>query len=168
MISITILPILATKWTQNFEIFDDNCFWKDPKSIHSIHFKAMSNEDIKTYLGSLPNKSNNDILGMDLVLLRESAPYISISLANVINKSLKSGAFEQNWKNARVTPIYKDGGDINDKNNYRPISVIDHIAKIEPLVRYHTIDFWKSIVLFQWINLLIRKDIPPKLAFIVL
>ena len=48
----------------------------------------MPNEDIKTYLGSLPNKSNNDILGMDLVLLRESAPYIYISLANVINKSL--------------------------------------------------------------------------------
>ena len=51
---------------------------------------------------------------MDLVLLRESAPYISISLANVMNKS---GAFEQNWKSARVTPIYKDVGDINDKNN---------------------------------------------------
>ena len=75
----------------------------------------MSTEDIKTCLGSLPNKSNNDILGMDLVLLRELAPYISISLANGINKSLKSGAFEQNWKNARVTPIYKDDGDINEK-----------------------------------------------------
>ena len=67
----------------------------------------MSKEDIETYLGSLPNKSNNDILGMNLVLLRKSAPYISISLANVINKSLRSGVFEQDWKNARVTPIYK-------------------------------------------------------------
>ena len=60
----------------------------------------------------------------------------------MINKSLKSGAFEQqSWKNARVTPICKDDGDINDKNNYRPISVIDHIAKIESLVSYQTIDF---------------------------
>ena len=101
----------------------------------------MSNEDIKTYLGSLPNESNNDILGIDLVLLKGFVPYISISLANVISKSLKSGAFEQNWKNARVTPICTDGGDINDKNNYRPISVIDHIAKIEPLVSYQTTDF---------------------------
>ena len=65
----------------------------------------MSNEDIKTYLGSLPNKSNNDIVGMDLVLLRESAPYISIPLANVLNKSLKSGVLEQDWKHAKVTPI---------------------------------------------------------------
>ena len=74
----------------------------------------MSSADIVTYLGSLPNRSNNVLLGMDIVLLKESAPYISISLANVINKSLESGVFEQDWKNARVTPIYKDDGDIND------------------------------------------------------
>ena len=49
-------------------------FSKGPKSIHSFRFKKMSSEVIKTYLGSLPNKSNNDILGMDLVLLRESGP----------------------------------------------------------------------------------------------
>ena len=106
---------------------------------------------------------------MDLVLLKESVPYISISLANVINKSLEAGVFEQDWKNARVTPIYKDDGDINDENNYRPISVISHIAKmIESLVSYQIVDFWKSIGLFQWTNLLIWKDTQHKLAFIVL
>ena len=36
----------------------------------------MSNEDIKTYLGFLPNKPTDDILDVDLVLL--SALYISI------------------------------------------------------------------------------------------
>ena len=78
---------------------------------------------------------------MGLVLLRESAPYIYVSLANVINNSLKSGVFEQDWKNARVTPIYKDYGDINDENNYRPISVISHIANTtESLVSYQIID----------------------------
>ena len=29
-----------------------------------------------------------------------------------------------------MTPIYKGKGDVNDKGNYRPISVISHIAKI--------------------------------------
>ena len=99
----------------------------------------------------------------------ENQPHIFYIIAKCDNKSLKSGAFKQKWENARVTPIHKDDGDINDKNNYRPISVIDHIAKIEYLVSYQTIDFfWKSIVLFQWTNLLIWKDTPPKLAFIVL
>ena len=66
---------------------------------------------------------------MGLVLLRESVPYTAISLANVIIKSFKSGVFEHDSKNARVTPISKDDGDIIDENNYRPISVIDHITK---------------------------------------
>ena len=95
MISITILPISAKKWTQNFKILMTIVSGKAQKRINHFRFKKMSNEDIKTYLGFLPNKSNNDILGMDLVLLRESASYISISLANVIDKSHKSGAFEE-------------------------------------------------------------------------
>ena len=58
------------------------------------------------------------------------------------HKSLESGVFEQDWKNARVTPIYKDDGDINDENYYRPISAIGHIAEmIESLVSYQIIDF---------------------------
>ena len=82
---------------------------------------------------------------MDVVLLRESAPYISESLASVINKSHKSGVFEQDWKNARVSLIYKVDGNINDENNYRPISVIEHIAKmVEGLVSYQIRDYFES------------------------
>ena len=110
----------------------------------------MSNNDSETYLRSLSLKSNNDILGMNLVLLKESAPHISISLTNVINKSLKSEVFEQDWKNARVTPIYKEDGDINDENNHHAISAIGHIAKmIESLVSYQIIDFLEEHNLVQ-------------------
>ena len=58
------------------------------------------------------------------------------------NKYLKSGVFEQDWKNARVTPIYADDGDINDENDDRPLYVPGHIANmIESLVSYQIIDF---------------------------
>ena len=60
------LPILASKWTQNLDTF----FWRGPKSIHNCRFKRMSNNDSETYLRSLSLKSNNDILGMNLVLLK--------------------------------------------------------------------------------------------------
>ena len=129
-----------------FQNFDDIVFWRGPKSIHSFRFKKMSKDDIKTYLRSPPNRSKNDILGLDLDLLKESAPYISFPLANVINKPLKSGVFNQDWENARVTPIYKDDGDIDDENYYRPISVIGHIAKMNPLWVIKLLIFWKSIV----------------------
>ena len=61
----------------------------------------------------------------------------------MINKSLKSGVFDKDWKNAGVMPIFKDNDDINDENNYRPIFVIYHIAKmIESLVSYQIIGFF--------------------------
>ena len=160
---------IGNKMNSKFQNFDDNFFWKCPKSSPSFRFNntCMSNEDIEMCLGSLPNKSNNDILGMDLVLLRKSAPYISRSLANVINKSLKSGVFEQDWKNARVMPIYKDDGDIHDQNNYRPIPVIGHIAKmIESLVSYKIFDFLEEhyflcILMFKCIHSLALQFTVP-------
>ena len=38
--------------------------------------------------------------------------------------------FPADWKYAKVTPIYKGKGAIDDCRNYRPISVISHISKI--------------------------------------
>ena len=80
MISITSFANISNKMNSEFQNFYDYFFWKGPKSIHSFRFKRMSNEDIDTYFGSLTNKSLNDVLGMDLVLLRESVPYIFPSL----------------------------------------------------------------------------------------
>ena len=40
---------------------------------------------------------------------------------------MEKGAFQQDWKNARVTPV--DKNDINDEINYRPIFVVGHTAK---------------------------------------
>ena len=54
---------------------------------------------------------------------------ITESLLEVFNLSLRTGIFPDDWKFAKVTPIYKS----EDKTlceNYRPISVISNIAKI--------------------------------------
>ena len=55
-------------------------------------------------------------------------------LTPIINKfanvSLETNRVLNDWKLSRVTPIFKGKGDVNDKRNYRPISVISHIAKI--------------------------------------
>ena len=38
--------------------------------------------------------------------------------------------FFYDWKVARVTPVYKNSGDVHVMSNYRPISVNEHVAKI--------------------------------------
>ncbi len=47
----------------------------------------------------------------------------SCPLAFILNQSLKQGKFPTEWKNAKVVPIFKSGA-VNDKNNYRPISIL--------------------------------------------
>ena len=50
--------------------------------------------------------------------------------------------FPSDFKIARITPIYKVKGDKVDLSNYRPISVISHIAKIlEKSVKYQIMNF---------------------------
>ena len=65
----------------------------------------------------------------------------------MISKSLHSGTFPDDWKCARVTPLFKQG-EASDLNNYRPISVISVIAKV-----------FKRIVSDQLYNFLSNEDI---------
>ena len=58
-----------------------------------------------------------------------------------------SGTFPDDWKCARVTPLFKQG-EASDLNNYRPISVISVIAKV-----------FERIVYDQLYNFLSDEDI---------
>ena len=43
------------------------------------------------------------------------------------------------WKLARVAPVYRNKGGRNDASNYRPISVLTHVAKlIETCIKRNT------------------------------
>ena len=41
-----------------------------------------------------------------------------------------NGVVLDDWKLAKVTPVYKGKGDKNELGNYRPISVVSHLSKI--------------------------------------
>ena len=62
-------------------------------------------------------------------LIRKGADIISGPLCDLFDKSLMSGIFPNDWKCARVTPLFKQG-DPFDLNNYRPILVTSVFAKV--------------------------------------
>ena len=158
---------IGNKMNSKFQTLDDNFSGEAQKSIHSFRLKRMYNANIVAYLGSLPNRSNNDKLGMDIVFFKESARYIYISLANVINKSLKLGVLSRTGRMPEWRLSIRMMATLITKMIIIQY-VIGHIVKmIESLVSYQIIDFWKSIVLFQWTDLLIWKDTQHKLAFII-
>ena len=62
-------------------------------------------------------------------LLKLFSPYISISTCDIINQALETGIFHDDWKKAKVHPIFKSD-ERNIPNNYRPISILPAISKI--------------------------------------
>ena len=59
-------------------------------------------------------------------LLRMAASIVSPSLTAIFAKSIETGIFPDEWKLARVSPIFKKGKR-DDPNHYRPTSVIPKI-----------------------------------------
>ena len=56
---------------------------------------------------------------------------ILLSVAKLINKSIATGCFPSQLKQAKVLPIYKNGTK-SDPSNYRPISIlpVDNIKDV--------------------------------------
>ena len=61
--------------------------------------------------------------------MKISAEGISQTITKIINMSIESGTFPNKWKEAKVIPIQKSGA-LNEKENYRPISILNIISKI--------------------------------------
>ena len=60
---------------------------------------------------------------------------IAQPLCDIFNKSPSTGIFPSKLKIAKVTPIYKSE-DRSKVNNYRPISVLPILSKIEEKIMY--------------------------------
>ena len=92
----------------------EHMFFHIPLITESETHKMLSQLDVSKATGL-------DQLGPRLLKL--SADTISNSLTYIINCSIKQGIFPEQWKCAKVNPLFKKGS-LNDVNNYRPISIL--------------------------------------------
>ena len=56
-------------------------------------------------------------------------PVLAPVMSNIFNTLISEGLFPNNWKVARVAPIYKEGP-TEDRPNYRPISVLPVVSHL--------------------------------------
>ncbi len=103
-------------------------FLNNPANI-SLYLCPVTREEINMYLSNL---KTNTAPGYDEIpprLLKITAQYIDIPLTHIINLCFQQGCFPDKLKIAKVIPIFKSG-DVDDENNYRPISILPSISKI--------------------------------------
>ena len=81
-------------------------------------FKKLQEVNVAKATGhdNIPNK-----------ILKIAAPVIS--LADLSSLSITTNTFPDDWKVAKVFPLFKSG-ERNDPNNFRPISVLPTIARV--------------------------------------
>ena len=84
--------------------------------------------DIDSIINNMKPKSSH-LNTIPIKILKQVSPCISPILSFLINKSISSNIFPKYLKTSRVIPIHK-GGDTEDVNNYRPISLLPPFAKI--------------------------------------
>ena len=89
----------------------------------------------------LQNVNTNKALGIDGIsakILKIAAPCISSSLTLIINQSILTGVFPNDWKMSKVIPIYKSRAK-DEMTNYRPISIISTVGRIFEKLIYNQI-----------------------------
>ena len=109
-------------------------FWRKqkdirPKTNKKFKFKHVSKVEIEYQLKKLQRKKATGTDGLPACMIKDVASVISSPLSYIVNLSLKTGTIPAEWKEARVTPIYKSGPK-NLFDNYRPISVLSVMSKV--------------------------------------
>ena len=100
-----------------------------------FEFHPTTPNHVLSLLNTLDKSKAAGLGDISARLIRECADLICSPLCVIFNQSLRLGIFPDDWKNARVTPLFKKG-EQNDLNNYRPISVISVVAKVFERIPY--------------------------------
>ena len=102
---------------------------KDVYNIHSIFLEPTNELEVEKYIGQLKNTSST---GPDLIssfTIKQIKQFILLPLTHILNLTLTEGIFPDKFKETMIIPIFKAGDKMN-VNNYRPISLINNLAKI--------------------------------------
>ena len=68
---------------------------------------------------------------MPTLLLKKACPALLRTLTDMVNKSLETGTFPEDFKNARIRPLLKKPSlDPDVMSNYRPVSNIPFLAQV--------------------------------------
>ena len=108
---------------------------------HNFIFANVTVDSILETLSLLKSKTSYGRDNISTKLLKEIMPNIIYPIIYLFNLSLKTGFIPQNYKCAKIIPIYKSGLN-NDFTNYRPISLLSSFSKLlEKLVAQQMFKF---------------------------
>ena len=100
---------------------------KSPKS--SFFFEPVISDEVRLEILSMPNNKSYGLYSCPTHLPKEVSHIISDPLASLLNMLVSLGTYPRKLKLAKIIPIFK-ADDVEDPNNYRPISLLLNFNRI--------------------------------------
>jgi hypothetical protein len=94
-----------------------------------LHPQTVECKQVHDIINSMPTNKSNGIDKIPMRVIKDSLPAILPTITSIFNASLTSAVFPSGWKMAEITPILK-GGDHEQANNNRPISLLPMLSKV--------------------------------------
>ena len=92
-------------------------------------FNDVDIEHIKKLIDKLDEKKGIQQGDIPTKIIKENCDIFKVFITNNVNNCIETSTFPQELKLADVKPIFKKDSR-NDKENYRPISILPNISKI--------------------------------------
>jgi hypothetical protein len=97
--------------------------------IKGFSFKQVTFIEVRDCINNFKNKRSRDIYGLNIELIKMVKNILITPLTKLFNLCISMNSFPDCLKKSLIIPIFKKG-DANDKNNYRPVSLLPIFSKI--------------------------------------
>ena len=135
LLSRNIAHVISQRVLRSF-----NALPSEPK----FTFKLVTPIQVYDILKKLLNSKATGIYEIPNKILKACSDIISPHLSQIFNISLTTTCYPDSLKFAKVAPVYK-GGDKDNLDNYRPISVLPTVARVfEKLIYEQMIKYFES------------------------
>lgn len=117
----------------------------NPKAI--FKFEEINENTVEQIINKMESKKSSSFDKISNYMIKKLKLSLIKPYTIVINKSLREGIFPNQYKIAKVVPLFKNG-ERDDFNNYRPISLLPTVSKIYEKVAHRQLyDFFNEYYL---------------------
>ena len=114
---------------------------KDFNTPDNFSFHAVSEDEVRREILRLDGTRSTPVGDIPDGVLASTIDIHASILTKLVNLSLRNGCFPDDLKAAEVSPIFNKIYDL-EKENYRPVSILSHMAKLSERIMYTQIEIF--------------------------
>ena len=99
------------------------------KTMKEMEFRTVAPYEVEKIIADLKQTSAVGHDNISTLVLKRFAKVISPSLTQVINLSIMTANYPQDWKEGIISPVPK-GGDLTQDKNWRPVTLLPILSKV--------------------------------------